>query len=91
VSKQTTNAIEHVCGDGAETVGITLVRVGNPEAVIVVVSDSSPEGPAMRETPAGSERGRGLRIVEALSAHWGWYPEEGGKAIFAVIANGAGA
>ena len=90
-SELVTNAIQHVCGDGTETIGVTLVRVRNPEAVTVVVSDSSPEGPAMRETPGGSERGRGLRIVEALSAHWGWYPEEGGKAIFAILAKGAGA
>jgi anti-sigma regulatory factor (Ser/Thr protein kinase) len=90
-SELVTNVIQHVCGDGTETVGVTLVRMRNPEAVTVVVSDPSPEGPAMRETPAGSERGRGLRIVEALSAHWGWYPQEGGKAIFAVIAKGVGA
>ena len=90
-SELVTNVIQHVCGDGTETVGITLVRGRNPEAVTVIVSDSSPEGPAMRETPAGSERGRGLRIVEALSAHWGWYPENGGKAIFATIAKGPGA
>jgi hypothetical protein len=25
--------IQHVCGDGTETVGVTLVRVRNPEAV----------------------------------------------------------
>ena len=86
-----TNVIQHVCGNGAETVGLTLVRGRNPEAVTVIVSDSSPEGPAMRQTPAGSERGRGLRIVEALSAHWGWYPENGGKAIFAILAKGTGA
>ena len=90
-SELVTNVIQHACSDGADTVGVTLVRARNPEAVTVIVSDSSPERPAMRETPAGSERGRGLRIVEALSAHWGWYPEEGGKAIFATIAKGAGA
>jgi hypothetical protein len=45
----------------------------------------------MRETLADSEQGRGLRIVEALSAHWGWYPEEGGKAIFVVLAKETGA
>jgi hypothetical protein len=67
------------------------VRVRNPEAVTVIVSDSSPQGPAMRKTSHGSERGRGLRIVEALSAHWGWYPENGGKAIFAILAKGTGA
>ena len=85
------NVIQHVCGDGAETVGVTLVHGRNPEAVTVIVSDSSPKGPAMRRAPAGSERGRGLRIVEALSAHWGWYPEDGGKAIFAILAKGPGA
>ena len=90
-SELVTNVIQHVHGDGTETVGVTLVRVRNPEAVTVIVSDSSPQGPAMRQTPAGSERGRGLRIVEALSAHWGWYPEEGGKAIFAILAKGPGA
>jgi anti-sigma regulatory factor (Ser/Thr protein kinase) len=90
-SELVTNAIQHVCGDGTETVGIALARTRNPEAVTVVVSDSSPEGPAMREAPAGSERGRGLKIVEALSAHWGWHPEDGGKAIFAILAREAGA
>ena len=90
-SELVTNAIQHVCGDGTETVGVTLARTRNPEAVTVVVSDSSPEGPAVRETSADKEQGRGLQIVEALSAHWGWYPEEGGKAIFAILAKGAGA
>jgi anti-sigma regulatory factor (Ser/Thr protein kinase) len=89
-SELVTNVIRHVCGDGTETVGITVSRVRNPEAVTVVVSDSSPEGPAICEAPADSERGRGLRIVEALSAHWGWHPEEGGKAIFAILAKEAG-
>jgi hypothetical protein len=40
----------------------------------------------MRDAPAGSERGWGLRIVESLSVHWGWYPEPGGKAVFAILA-----
>ena len=90
-SELVTNAIQHVCGDGTETVGITLARTWNPEAVTVTVTDSSPEGPAMCEATAGSDRGRGLRIVEALSAHWGWHPEDGGKAIFAILAKEAGA
>ena len=53
-----TNVIQHVCGDGAESVGVTLVRVRNPEAVTVIVSDSSSEGPAICETrPAASAAG----------------------------------
>ena len=51
-SELVTNAIQHVCGDGIETVGVILARTWNPEAVTVVVSDSSPEGPAARETSA---------------------------------------
>jgi serine/threonine-protein kinase RsbW len=90
-SELVTNAIQHACSDDMETVGVTLARTWNPEAVTVVVSDSSPEGPAMRETPADGERGRGLQIVAALSAHWGWLPEDGGKAVFAVLAKEAGA
>ncbi len=85
-SELVTNAVQHVRGDGAETIGVTLARTTNPLTVTVIVSDSSADGPVLRDTPAGSERGRGLKIVEALSAHWGWRQEEGGKAIFAVLA-----
>jgi anti-sigma regulatory factor (Ser/Thr protein kinase) len=84
-SELVTNVVQHVCGDGTETVGVTLARTRSPEAVTVVVSDSSPDGPAMPEISADSERGRGLRIVEALSVHWGWHPEDGGKVIFAIL------
>ena len=90
-SEPVTNAIQHVCGDGTETIGVTLARTRSPEAVTVVVSDSSPDGPAMPEMSADSERGRGLRIVEALSVHWGWHPEDGGKVIFAILAKESGA
>ena len=88
-SELVTNAVQHVRDDGTETIGVTLARVWNPAAVTVVVSDSSPEGPVRRDTPADSEQGRGLQIVEALSAHWGWRPEDGGKAVFAVLAREA--
>jgi hypothetical protein len=43
----------------------------------------------MRDTPTDSTQGRGLQIVEALSAHWGWHQEGSGKAIFAMLARGA--
>jgi anti-sigma regulatory factor (Ser/Thr protein kinase) len=85
-SELVTNAVRHVCDDGTETIGITLARAGSPATVTIVVSDSSPEGPIRRDTPADSEQGRGLQIVEALSAHWGWRQQDGGKAIFATLA-----
>ena len=83
------NAVRHACGNGAATIGITLTWAENPATVTILVSDSCPQGPVRRETPAGSEQGRGLQIVEALSAHWGWRCEDGGKAVFAVLAREA--
>ena len=77
-SELVTNAIQHVRGDGTGTVGVTLARTRT-------------EGPVTRTTPDGSERGRGLRIVDELSDCWGWNPEDGGKAVYAVLAKQAGA
>jgi anti-sigma regulatory factor (Ser/Thr protein kinase) len=85
-SELVTNAVQHVADDPAEAIVVTLARVRYPAAVTVIVSDSSTEGPIRRETSATSEQGRGLHIVEVLSAYWGWHLQPGGKAIFAVIA-----
>ena len=85
-SELVANAIQHACGNGAARIGVTLTCAGNPAAVTVAVSDSSPHGPVRREASPGSEQGRGLQIVEALSARCGWRYEEGGKTVFAVLA-----
>lgn len=88
-SELVTNAIQHACGDGTGTVRVTLLRVWNPGGVTVVVADCSREGPVTRMASDGSERGRGLRIVDELSDCWGWNPEDGGKAVYAVLAKQA--
>ena len=88
-SELVTNAVQHVRDDGTGTIVVTLARVLNPAAVTIVVSDSSSQGPIRRDTSADSDQGRGLQIVEALSAHWGWRQEDGGKAVFAVLAREA--
>jgi anti-sigma regulatory factor (Ser/Thr protein kinase) len=88
-SELVTNAVQHACDNGAKTIGVTLTHAGSPAAVTVVVSDSSPRGLIKCDTPPGSEQGRGLQIVQALSAHWGWRQEDGGKAVFAVLARQA--
>jgi anti-sigma regulatory factor (Ser/Thr protein kinase) len=85
-SELVTNAVQHACCDVTETVGVTLARASDSEAVIIAVSDPSPQGPVMRKAPAGSECGLGLQIVESLSVHWGWHLEPGGKAVFAILA-----
>jgi anti-sigma regulatory factor (Ser/Thr protein kinase) len=85
-SELVTNAIRHVTEDPAETVGVTVARVWWPAAVAVIVTDSSAEGPIIRETSAINERCRGLQVVEALSVQWGWHPVPGGKVVYAVLA-----
>lgn len=84
VSELVTNAIKHADGD-SEKIIVVLMRVHNPDVIGVVVKDSSLYPPVKRRVSANSERGRGLHIIEALSSHWGWNPEEGGKEVFAVL------
>jgi anti-sigma regulatory factor (Ser/Thr protein kinase) len=85
-SELVTNAVQHASAGPDATIGVQLLRVHDPDAVCVVVSDSSSDPPIKRDAPFGSERGRGLHIVEALSAHWAWHLEAGGKAVFAIVA-----
>jgi len=86
-SELVTNAIQHARStDPADKIGVTLVRVWDREAVSVVVTDSSPLPPVRHETMTANEQGRGLQIVEALSARWGWNQEQGGKAVYAILA-----
>ena len=88
-SELVANAVQHACEDGTKTIGVILTHAGTPATVTVAVSDSSPHGPVRPDTPAGGEQGRGLQIVEALSAHWGWRREDDGKTVFAVLAREA--
>jgi len=86
-SELVTNAIQHARStDPADKIGVTLMRVCDRKAISVVVTDSSPLPPVRHETTTASEQGRGLQIVEALSAHWGWNHEQGGKAVYAILA-----
>lgn len=86
-SELITNAIQHASSaNPADKIGVTLMRVWDGEAISVVVTDSSPLPPVKRETTTGSDHGRGLQIVTALSALWGWNHERGGKAVYAILA-----
>ena len=88
-SELVTNAVQHAGDNGTKTIEVTIMYAGSPAAVTIAVSDSSRHGPIRRDTTAGSEQGRGLQIIEALSVHWGWRQEGGGKVVFAVLAREA--
>lgn len=53
---------------------------------ILEVWDASERPPASRTAAADDTTGRGLGIVEFLTADWGYrYPDEGGKVVYALF------
>jgi anti-sigma regulatory factor (Ser/Thr protein kinase) len=81
-SELVTNAITHT---GTDAIGLALARLHDPEALAIVVTDTSPEPPVKCEASDAAESGRGLYLVEALSACWGWEPRDPGKAVYAIL------
>ena len=80
-SELVTNAVKH---SGALKFGLA-----GSGAVAVIVADSSTNPPVRRDLCVDSEHGRGLSIVDALSARWGWRPDDPGKAVYAILAREA--
>jgi PAS domain-containing protein/anti-sigma regulatory factor (Ser/Thr protein kinase) len=80
VSELVTNALVHT--DGPVRLDLTLVG----SRLRIAVADSSPRTP-VRPTNIGWEAtgGRGLLLVEAMSAAWGTVPVSGGKQVWCEI------
>lgn len=81
-SELVSNAITHA---GARAIDLELMRVEDSGAVVVVVTDPCPLPPVKRDPTGDAEHGRGLHVIEALSARWGWTPQGSGKAVFAIF------
>ena len=74
-SELVTNAIRHgtrctVSPVTAPTVQLAWQRQAN--RIICVVTDSSDLPPVLEDADMTSESGRGLQVVHALTAAWGW-------------------
>lgn len=80
VSELVTNALVHT--DGRVRLDLTLVN----HRLRIAVADSSPRTP-VRATSIGWEAtgGRGILLVEAMSAAWGTVPVSGGKQVWSEI------
>ena len=67
--------------------GITVWLRGGPAAVAVLAWDASVAVPVPRDAGDDEESGRGLAIIDELSAEWGYYypAGTGGKVTWAVI------
>ena len=81
-SELVSNAIAHA---SAPAINLALLLLEDCGAVVVVVTDPSPDPPVKCAPSGDAEHGRGLHVVEALSAHWGWTPYEPGKAVYAIF------
>lgn len=81
VSELVTNALVHT--DGQVRFDLTLIN----DRLRIAVADASPRTP-IKPTSIGWEAtgGRGILLVEALSATWGTVPVSGGKQVWAEIA-----
>jgi hypothetical protein len=85
-SELVTNAITHA---GGATIGLEVMHLGGSGAISVIVADASPRPPVMRAPDDNFEHWRGLNIVAALSARWGWTPQGTGKSVYAILAREA--
>ncbi|MDH6109189.1 anti-sigma regulatory factor (Ser/Thr protein kinase) [Kitasatospora sp. MAP12-15] len=74
------NAVTASVGAGA----IRLVAQLVAGELLIEVFDESPGMPRHRQVDDLAEDGRGLLLVEQLSAAWGWHPAPGGKVVWAV-------
>jgi anti-sigma regulatory factor (Ser/Thr protein kinase) len=76
VNELVTNAVLH-----ARSILIVHVAVG-VNRLRVSVEDLSADYPQPRQPPADAEHGRGLVVVDALSAAWGWERTPTGKTVW---------
>jgi anti-sigma regulatory factor (Ser/Thr protein kinase) len=90
-SELVTNAIQHVCADGTQTIQVSVIHTRPVDMVTVIVSDSSQKCPVKHDLTDGIEGGRGLLIVHRLATDWGWKLADGGKAVYATLAGKADA
>lgn len=85
VAELTANAIEAHQSSGIDA-PVRLTLIAGPRTVLIVVRDASSGAPVAGCPGDWDEAGRGLILVEALSARWDWKPfPDGGKAVRALI------
>lgn len=76
-SELVTNAIRH-----ANTITL-VIYLPDDKTAMVEVWDDNPEGPSAPIIDLQAEGGRGLLLVGALSASWGWRSTADGKVTWA--------
>jgi anti-sigma regulatory factor (Ser/Thr protein kinase) len=84
ISELVTNAIAaHSALPGPSLVGLRIEA--HADAVIVMVADASPAEPVLVPPDDAAPGGRGLHIVSAIAADWGFIRHDRGKTVWAAI------
>jgi serine/threonine-protein kinase RsbW len=88
VSEIITNAIR-ACGALDSETAVRLWLAVMEDGVLVMVWDASPSRPQRQSPAPEAEGGRGLLLVDAVSASWGSFElaEEPGKVVWALCAS----
>jgi hypothetical protein len=75
-------------GQAARPPLLRLWLTSDGRSVLIQVWDSDHHHPVRKDPAPDAEDGRGLVLIETLSAQWGWYAldEQGGKIVWAVCA-----
>jgi anti-sigma regulatory factor (Ser/Thr protein kinase) len=86
VSELVTNAIRACPAAGAHR-RVRLRLASDRACVLIEVQDGSPQPPVLADATAEDESGHGLRLVDAMSAAWDWYPTgpRAGKVVWALV------
>lgn len=84
VAELTTNAMQ-VSHAAMQDDPIRLWLVSDKMHIVILVWDASPLPPVPIHVGDDAENGRGLLLVQAVSARWGWHfpPDIGGKVVWA--------
>jgi anti-sigma regulatory factor (Ser/Thr protein kinase) len=80
VTELVANAVDH-----ARTPSTLTVRVDDEGLHVAVRDGRTGPAPELRPIDAGAPRGRGLQMVDALSARWGVTQHADGKTVWAVL------
>jgi anti-sigma regulatory factor (Ser/Thr protein kinase) len=79
MSELASNAVIHATGPAV----IKIVCELDAETLTLGVIDYGEGQPRLVNAAGNDERGRGLRLVDALCQEWGCHPCDGGKIVFA--------
>jgi anti-sigma regulatory factor (Ser/Thr protein kinase) len=86
VSELVTNAVRHGGRSAAVPDPVELILWRQSGQVVCAVTDPGADPPVLTQPDPFAEAGRGLHVVEALSATWGWTRLSGRrKAVWAAL------